>query len=74
MVETKQEIRKRILSGRDQIPVEDRKRLSEKIKEQMLLCPAYCEAEVILAYVSYRSEVDTIGLIEQAFADGKQLM
>lgn len=73
MVETKQEIRKRILSGRDQIPVEDRKRLSEKIKEQMLLCPAYCEAEVILAYVSYRSEVDTIGLIEQAFADGKRV-
>ena len=29
MVETKKEIRKRILSGRDQIPVEDRKRLSE---------------------------------------------
>ncbi len=73
MMETKKEIRRRILSARDQIPSEDRKRLSEKIKEQMLLCPAYCEAEVILAYVSYRSEVDTIELIKQAVADGKRV-
>ena len=31
----------------------------------------YREAEVVLAYVSYKSEVDTSMLIQQALADGK---
>ena len=72
-METKKEIRKRILTIRDEIPTEDRKILSRKIKEQMLQSACYRRAEVILAYVSYRSEVDTIELIGQALADGKRV-
>lgn len=72
-METKKEIRKRILSIRDEIPAEDRKMLSRKIKEQMLKSSCYRRAEVILAYVSYRSEVDTIELIGQALSDGKSV-
>ena len=72
-METKKEIRKRILSERDKIPAEERKILSRKIKEQMLESSCYRMAEVILAYVSYRSEVDTIELIKQAVADGKRV-
>lgn len=72
-METKKEIRKRILSERDKIPAEDRKIQNCKIKELMLESSCYRMAEVILAYVSYRSEVDTIELIGQAFADGKQV-
>lgn len=73
IMETKKEIRKRILSIRDAIPVEDRRARSEKIKEQMLQLSCYRETDVILAYVSYRSEVDTLGLIAQALAFGKRI-
>lgn len=72
-METKKEIRKRILTIRDEIPAEDRKIRGRKIKEQMLQSACYRRAEVILAYVSYRSEVDTIGLIGQALSDGKRV-
>lgn len=69
----RKEIRKRSLSIRNAIPAEDRKAHSEKIKEKMLQLSCYREADVILAYVSYRSEVDTFGLIAQALASGKRV-
>lgn len=72
-METKKEIREKILSLRDAVAAEDRQVRSGKIKSQMLQLPCYRDADVILAYVSYRSEVDTSYLIEQALEDGKQV-
>lgn len=62
-----------ILARRDAIPVEDREAYSGKIKERMLKLPCYRDAEAVFAYVSCRSEVNTIGLIRQALSDGKQV-
>lgn len=72
-MDTKKEIRKKILSLRDAVLPEDRRAGSKKIKEHMMRLPCYRDADVILAYVSYRSEVDTMELIGQALTDGKQV-
>lgn len=67
----KRMIRQRILKTRDAISPADRARYDSLIRETILNMAKYREADVILAYASYRSEVDTIGLIGQALADGK---
>lgn len=67
----KQEIRKKILKIRDEISDEERASCNAKIRECVLTQSVYEEAEAILAYASYRSEVDTTALIGQALADGK---
>lgn len=67
----KQEIRKKILIIRDEISDEERARFNAKIRKYVLTDSVYEAAEVILAYASYRSEVDTAALIGQALADGK---
>ena len=68
---TKKEVRKNVLAVRDAIPAEDRTRYDASIRESVMGTEEYREAEVILAYVSYKSEVDTIALIQQALKDGK---
>lgn len=72
-METKKEIRKAVLLKRDALTEQVRKACDEKIRKQMIKFPCYLKADVILAYVSYRSEVDTIELIEQALMDGKRV-
>lgn len=67
----KKEIRRSILAVRDGIPIGDRERFDDEIKERVLTCSVYKMAKAILAYASYRSEVDTTALIVQALADGK---
>ena len=67
----KKEIRKNILKVRNEISAEERASCDIKIKKYVLTLSVYEEAQVILAYASYRSEVDTATLIGQALADGK---
>ena len=69
----KREIRKKILAVRDAIPAADRTLYDKKIREIVTGMEEYREAEAILAYVSYKSEVDTLMLIRQALADGKHV-
>jgi 5-formyltetrahydrofolate cyclo-ligase len=72
-MEDKKTVRRKALALRDALAPEERTQGSAKIMEQMLKLPCYQEADVILAYVSYRSEVDTFSLIRQALSDGKQV-
>lgn len=67
----KKEIRKKVLELRDAIPVSDREQYDARIKTIVTDRNEYREAQVILAYASYLSEVDTGALIRQALADGK---
>lgn len=67
----KKEIRKKILKVRDEISAKERASCNFEIRKCVLTHPVYEAAEVILAYASYRSEVDTVTLIGQALADGK---
>ncbi len=71
MERTKAEVRARALALRDEIPAQERMRLSKKIVKNLTEHTCYRETQALLTYVSFRSEVDTISLIERAFADGK---
>ena len=69
----KREVRKKILAERDVIPVSDKTSYDRKIREIVTGMEEYRKAEVVLAYASYKSEVDTMMLIRQALADGKNV-
>ena len=67
----KRDIRKSVLTLRDSISADDKARYDGEIRKIVIGMEEYRKADVILAYVSYKSEVDTTLLIEQAFKDGK---
>lgn len=67
----KKRFRTEALAARDGLTPEQRKRYSDRIIRNLIGLPCYQEADAILTYISFRSEVDTFPLMEQAFADGK---
>lgn len=69
----KKKIRAERLSARDSILAPDKARYDQKIKEAVTSMTKYQEADVILAYASYRSEADTVSLTKQALIDGKSV-
>lgn len=69
----KNQIRQRILQKRDALPEELRRAYSRQITEKVLETDSYRQAENILIYVSFRSEVETMGLIRCALQDGKRV-
>ena len=69
----KKDIRKNVLAVRDAIPVAYKEQYDASIREIVTGMEEYQEAEAILAYVSYKSEVDTMALIQQALKDGKNV-
>ena len=71
MGQTKTEVRALALALRDEMPIQERMRCSERIVKNLTEHTCYRETKALLTYVSFRSEVDTISLIEQAFTDGK---
>lgn len=48
-------------------------RASSEIAEKVLSLTEYKSASSVLCYASYNGEVDTFGLMERIFADGKKL-
>ena len=72
-METKERIRRKVLAMRDAIPVQERNRKSKEIMARVIETLWYKEAEIVLAYISYRSEVDTESLIQNAFSEGKKV-
>lgn len=68
---SKKEIRLEALKRRDSLTAEQRKAYSRRIIDRLTGLPCYQEADAILTYISFRSEVDTLPLLERAFADGK---
>ncbi|MCM1124260.1 MAG: 5-formyltetrahydrofolate cyclo-ligase [Eubacterium sp.] len=69
----KQDIRKKILAVRDSIPAMEKTRYDDEIRKRILTQSVYKKTQIILAYASYRSEVDTMALTRQAFKDGKDV-
>lgn len=72
-METKALIRKRILEMRDGMPLDERSEKSRRIAEKVIKHPAYRETGHLLTYVSYKSEADTLFLIEHALENGKKV-
>lgn len=69
----KKDVRKKVLAVRDAIPAADKVQYDASIWKIVMGTEEYREADAVLAYVSYKSEVDTTALIQQALADGKHV-
>ncbi|MCM1200486.1 MAG: glutamate-5-semialdehyde dehydrogenase [Bacteroides fragilis] len=72
-MEKKKELRKQILALRDAMPEEEREEKSSRITETLLALPLYREAEAVLTYVNYLSEVNTTDLVNNALSDHKRV-
>lgn len=72
-METKSFIRKRILAVRNQIPQTEHMEKSRLIAEKLYSLQCYQEAKVVLGFVGYGGEVDTMPILEKAVLDGKKV-
>ena len=70
---SKKQLRTKILQIRDALTDEQRQINSAKIAEKVLASEEYQNAKTILTYASFRSEVNTFTLMEQAIKDGKKV-
>ena len=69
----KSQIRKEALQRRDAIPADVRAFFSERIAQRLTATRFYAEAEMILIYLSYKSEVETTAIVRAALRDGKKV-
>ncbi|MBV4440972.1 5-formyltetrahydrofolate cyclo-ligase [Clostridium tyrobutyricum] len=67
----KKDIRKDILSIRDSLSDSQREALNNKIFDKVINSSEYKCAKCIFVFVSYRSEVNTHGIIKHALSSGK---
>ena len=68
---TKKELRKEILQLRDALNVEERKEKSHLIAEKVIVQNEFIEADKILLFASFKSEVDTCEIFQAAREAGK---
>ncbi|MBO5485430.1 MAG: 5-formyltetrahydrofolate cyclo-ligase [Eubacterium sp.] len=62
-----------VLKRRDSLTERERKQWSVEITEQVKKSPFYIQAECVLSYASFRSEVETERLNNAIIQDGKKL-
>lgn len=62
------------LARRDGISPEKRKELDAQVLDNLVSLSEYRKAGRVLLYASYRSEVDTVPIIEHAFKEGKEVV
>jgi len=70
----KSQLRKSFLASRDELTPAVRARHSAMIRHRILHHPLWQEAHTFLTYVSFRSEVDTHKLIQEAFLHRKKVV
>ncbi len=70
---SKKDLRKHFLQMREGLSADYRQSLDTEIISRLLCSEVYSSAELILTYVSVSPEINTIGLINAAFANGKKV-
>ncbi len=70
----KQSLRQSIIALRDQLPPLERVRLSRAVTERICQMPAYRAAETVLGYLNFGAELETEDWVQQALAEGKQVL
>ena len=70
MAEERTTLRAEILAARDTLPAKERQRKSRAITEHLLALPEFSAARSVFAYVSFRSEVETLPLIAHCLKKG----
>ncbi len=69
----KRALRKTLLAKRDAFCVADQKAAAACLEESLLQHPLFLEADVVLGFYSYGSEVDTLPVLRKALSLGKTL-
>lgn len=72
-MESKAIIRRRIIDLRDGMSSDDRAYLDGRLCKRVVSSPDILKASVVMIYVSYKSEVDTIEIIKKFLIDGKKV-
>ena len=72
-LETKKQIRTRVLKERRALTAEARDRYSQKIRSLTVMHPLFQSAREIYCYASFREEVQTAGIMEEAWNSGKRV-
>ena len=70
----KQNIRRRIVSQREQLSAESRAQYSAAIVRRIVQMPEYQKARVVLGYMNFGAEFESELWVQQALTDGKQLL
>ncbi|MBI4682113.1 MAG: 5-formyltetrahydrofolate cyclo-ligase [Nitrospirae bacterium] len=70
----KKKIRARLLRKRDSIPPEQKVLKEEAIAKRLFALEEFRKAKILLAYVSFRSEVDTTRFLQDVINSGKKLV
>ncbi len=70
----KNTIRKEVLGRRDAIPQEVKRIKVSLIKEMLFSLPEFGRAKTILCYASFRTEVETAGIIRESLVSGKRMV
>jgi len=73
-LQEKRLIRKEVISRRDALSIETRKAKDENIRRRLLTLPEFTKARAILFYASFRSEVDTMQLLQRSLLEGKTVV
>lgn len=71
--QAKRALRREILAERDRLPGADRSAMSASIAERLLAMEELRHARTVMAFWSFGSEVDTLGLLERLRAAGKRV-
>lgn len=66
----KASLRKELLAIRDRIPPAVKKIKDREIEERLFLLPEFQTAKTIFFFASFRSEIDTIGMIKRSLEAG----
>ncbi len=69
----KKSLRRKILKKRDSISLPERKKKDVLIKHALFSIPEFKNANTILFYASFRTEVETISMIDESMKMGKQV-
>lgn len=69
--EAKRELRARMLEARSRLGAEARARADGRIRQNLVSLPEFARADVVLAYLAMGDEVETRGVIRDAWAAGK---
>jgi len=62
-----------MLTARNNLSLIERQEASRKITEKILNLTAYRKADIVLGFIGYGSETDTIPFLETAVGDGKKV-
>lgn len=68
----KASLRKEILSKRDSIPPAVKKAKDRAIEERLFLLSEFTSAKTIFFFASFRSEVNTFGMMQRALDEGRR--